>query len=216
MNTTALKDVILDALVEAYEDAGLRGLCGEGRWEAAVGTVRALDATILAQRARAAMAYDSNVASVADPNVAGPDVADHRAADLNAGENPMTPDWKPADYNQASPYLIVDGAARTIDFLVETFGAERLRQYPAPDGKLRHAEVRIGDSVIMIADGVEGWPPIGAHVHVYVPDVDETYRRALAAGAESVQEPVKKDDEDRRGGVKDPGGTTWWIATKVE
>ena len=79
-----------------------------------------------------------------------------------------------------------------------------------------HAEVRIGDSVVMIADGNEGWPPIGAHVYLYVPDVDDTYRRALAAGAESVQEPVRKDDEDRRGGVKDPGGTTWWIATREE
>jgi PhnB protein len=61
-----------------------------------------------------------------------------------------------------------------------------------------------------------GWPPIQAYVHIYVPDVDATYRRALDAGAVSVQEPVKKEDEDKRGGVKDAGGTTWWIATKVE
>ena len=53
-----------------------------------------------------------------------------------------------------------------------------------------------------------------AHVHVYVPDVDATYRRALEAGAESIQEPVRKQDEDRRGGVKDAGGTTWWIASR--
>jgi uncharacterized glyoxalase superfamily protein PhnB len=53
-------------------------------------------------------------------------------------------------------------------------------------------------------------------VHVYVSDVDAAYRRALAAGATSVQEPVKKEDEDKRGGVKDAGGTTWWIATRVE
>jgi len=218
MNATDLKDALLDALVEAYEDAGLRGLCGDGRWEAAVGTVRSLDAELLAERVRAARAYDRNTASAgaAGPNVAGIDVADPGVADLNTGETRMAGNWKPADYNRVSPYLIVDGAARTIDFLVEAFAAERLRQYPAPDGKLMHAEVRIGDSVIMIADGNEGWPPIGAHVHVYVPDVDETYRRALAAGAESIQEPVKKDDEDRRGGVKDRGGTTWWIATRVE
>ncbi|HWL49028.1 MAG TPA: VOC family protein, partial [Acidimicrobiia bacterium] len=59
------------------------------------------------------------------------------------------------------------------------------------------------------------WEPIEAYVHVYVPDVDDTYRRALDAGASSVQEPVQKDDEDRRGGVKGPGGVTWWIATRV-
>jgi uncharacterized glyoxalase superfamily protein PhnB len=79
-----------------------------------------------------------------------------------------------------------------------------------------HAEVRIGDTVVMFSDGAAGWPPVSAHVHVYVADVDATYRRALDNGATSVQEPVKKDDEDKRGGIKDAGGTTWWIATKVE
>lgn len=78
-----------------------------------------------------------------------------------------------------------------------------------------HAEVRIEDTVVMIADGVEAWPPVSCHVHVYVSDVDAIYRRALEAGATSVQEPVKKEDEDKRGGVKDAGGTTWWIATRV-
>jgi uncharacterized glyoxalase superfamily protein PhnB len=55
-----------------------------------------------------------------------------------------------------------------------------------------------------------------SHVHIYVPEVDAVYRRALEAGATPVQQPVKKDDADKRGGVKDFGGTTWWIATKVE
>jgi uncharacterized glyoxalase superfamily protein PhnB len=68
----------------------------------------------------------------------------------------------------------------------------------------------------MIADAAESWPPVPSHVHVYVADVDTTYRRALEAGATSVQEPAKKEDPDRRGGVKDAGGTTWWIGTKVE
>ena len=68
----------------------------------------------------------------------------------------------------------------------------------------------------MLADGGEGWPPLPAHVHIYVRAVDEAYQRALQAGATSVQEPVKKEDEDKRGGIKDAGGTTWWIATKVD
>ncbi len=122
---------------------------------------------------------------------------------------------KPEGYTTVSPYLIVSGAEGTIEFLARVFGAEELRRFPAESGGLMHAEVRIGDSVIMLADGVEGWPSIAAHVHVYVPDVDDTYRRALDAGATSVQEPVQKDDEDKRGGVKDAGGTTWWIATRV-
>ena len=123
--------------------------------------------------------------------------------------------YKPDNYTTVSPYLIVDGASGTIDFLKRVFGAVELRRFPSDDGKLMHAEVRIDDTVVMIADGVEGWPPIPSHVHVYVSDVDATYRSALEAGATSMQEPVKKEDEDKRGGVKDAGGTTWWIATRV-
>lgn len=126
------------------------------------------------------------------------------------------PAFKPEQYNSVSPYLIVDNAAGTLEFLGKVFGAATLRTYPGEGGRIMHAEVRIDDSVIMLADGTDGWPPLPAHVHVYVADVDATYARALAAGAESVQEPVKKADADKRGGVKDAGGTTWWLATKIE
>lgn len=123
---------------------------------------------------------------------------------------------KPDGYTSVAPYLIVEDANRSIEFLVEVFDASELRRYPAESGRIMHAEVRIDDTVVMLADGGEGWPPLPAMVHVYVADVDETYRRALDAGATSVQEPVQKDDADKRGGVKDSGGTTWWIATKVD
>lgn len=128
----------------------------------------------------------------------------------------MNTSYKPNNYSTVSPYLIVDGASRTIDFLKAVFGAVELRRFADASGKLMHAEVRIDDTVIMIADGTNGWPPLPSHVHIYVSNVDETYQRALEAGATSVQEPVKKEDEDKRGGVKDAGGTTWWIATKME
>ena len=128
----------------------------------------------------------------------------------------MSRSYKPNNYSTVSPYLIVDGASATIDFLKRVFGAVELRRFPDAAGKLMHAEVRIDDSVVMIADGADGWPSVPSHVHVYVSDVDATYRRALETGAISVQEPVKKEDEDKRGGVKDGGGVTWWIATKVE
>jgi uncharacterized glyoxalase superfamily protein PhnB len=79
-----------------------------------------------------------------------------------------------------------------------------------------HAEVRIDDTVVMIADGGGAWPAFPSWLHVYVPDVDATYRRALAAGGVSVQEPkAREGDPDRRGGVKDPGGNTWWVSTQV-
>lgn len=122
---------------------------------------------------------------------------------------------KPEGYPAVSPYLVVDGAARTIEFLAAVFGAVELRRFPGPNGTLMHAEVRIDDSVLMLADSTAEWPPVPSYVHVYVPDVDATYRRALDAGAISVQEPVQKEDEDKRGGVRDAGGTTWWIATRI-
>jgi uncharacterized glyoxalase superfamily protein PhnB len=124
--------------------------------------------------------------------------------------------FKPSAYSSVSPYLIVSDAAATIRFVEQVFGGKRLRAFPDEQGRLLHSEVRIDDTVIMIADSAPTWPSVPAHVHVYVADVDSTYAKAIAAGAESVQEPVKKQDEDKRGGVKDSGGTTWWIATKVE
>lgn len=126
----------------------------------------------------------------------------------------MNSSYKPAGYNSVSPYLAVDGASRTIDFLVQVFDAIELRRFLHPDGKVMHAEVRIDDAVVMLTDGANPeYPAIASSVHVYVPDVDATYKRALDAGATSVQEPVQKEDADKRGGVKDPGGTTWWIVT---
>lgn len=123
---------------------------------------------------------------------------------------------KPEGYSTVSPYLVVKGADATIAFLIDVFNAIELRRIPNEAGKLIHAEVRIDDTVVMIADGGDGWSPMPAHVHIYVSDVDTTYKRAIDSGAVSVQEPIKKEDEDKRGGVKDAGGTTWWIATKVE
>ena len=120
----------------------------------------------------------------------------------------MSTPHKPEGYPSISPYLVVNGAARTIEFMKDVFEGIELRRFPDAEGKVRHAEVRIDDSVVMVADSVPGWPALSSHVHVYVRDVDATYRRALAAGATSVQEPIKKDDEDKRGGVKDRGGTT--------
>jgi PhnB protein len=131
-------------------------------------------------------------------------------------QNPdMSIPHKPEGYPSVSPYLIVNGADGTIRFMKTVFDAVELRRFPDEQGKLMHAEVRIDDSVVMLGDAAPEWPDMTAHVHVYVRDVDATYRRALAAGATSVQEPVKKGDEDKRGGVKDAGGTTFWISTRV-
>jgi PhnB protein len=127
----------------------------------------------------------------------------------------MSSSYKPPHYSSVSPYLIVDGASGTIEFLKAVFGAVELQRFADAAGRLMHAEVRIEDTVVMLSDGNEGWPQIQAHVHIYVRDVDATYRRSLEAGAISVQAPVQKGDANKRGGVKDAGGTTWWIATMV-
>ncbi len=129
----------------------------------------------------------------------------------------MSAPYKPAKYSTVSPYLITQRAQQVIDLLKEVFGATDLRRYERPDGSIMHAEVRIEDSVIMIGEAGENWPANPTHLHVYVRDVDEVYKRALEAGATSVQAPEQKgDDPDRRGGVKGPGGNTWWISTQVE
>ncbi|PSN14959.1 extradiol dioxygenase [filamentous cyanobacterium CCT1] len=124
--------------------------------------------------------------------------------------------YKPDQHTSVAPYLVVEGASRTIEFLKAVFDATELYRIPNDSDQLTHAEVRLDDTVIMLGDQAEGWPAVPAHVHVYVPDVDAVYQKALAWGATSVQEPIQKDDADKRGGVKGPGGTTWWIATKVD
>jgi PhnB protein len=124
-------------------------------------------------------------------------------------------EFKPTGYTTVSPYLVVSDATATIRFLERVFAGKLLRSFADEQGRLMHAEVQIGDSVVMLADCAPEWPAVAAYVHVYVEDVDATYQLALAEGATSVQMPVKKDDEDKRGGVKDSGGTTWWIATRI-
>jgi PhnB protein len=124
---------------------------------------------------------------------------------------------KPDGYSTVSPYLVAEGAQRVVDFLQQAFGATALRRYERPDGSLMHAEVRVGDTVVMLADASAQWPAFPAWMHVYVADADDVYRRALAAGGVSVQEPQQRQgDPERRAGVRDPAGNTWWMATQVE
>ena len=128
----------------------------------------------------------------------------------------MSTNWKPETYNSVSVYIMATGAQRVLDFLKQTFDAVPLRRYDNADGTIMHSEARVGDTVIMIADAGGPHPAFPVWLHVYVPDVDATYKKALAAGGISAQEPSQKPgDPDRRGGVKDPSGNTWWIATQL-
>jgi uncharacterized glyoxalase superfamily protein PhnB len=111
--------------------------------------------------------------------------------------------------------MMADGAQWVIDFVADVLGGEIIMRIDRDDGSLLHGSLRIGDSVIMLADATKDAPAFPVWLHVYVPDVDATYQRALEKGATPVQEPSEQGDGDRRGGVKDPVGNTWWIATPV-
>ncbi|MEW4562811.1 VOC family protein [Bremerella sp. JC770] len=125
------------------------------------------------------------------------------------------PHFKPNGYNSASPYLIVGRADATIEFLKQVFDGRPLRRIEREDGSVMHAEVQLDDTVIMMGEAMENWPAVSAHVHVYVPDVDATYQKALAAGGTSIMEPAQRSEgDDKRGGVLDPNGISWWIATQ--
>jgi PhnB protein len=115
-------------------------------------------------------------------------------------------------YQTATPYLGVKGAARLIDFMKEVFGAEETSRMAMPDGSVGHAELKVGDSVIMTGDAGELKPM----VLLYVPDVDATYERALATGAASLREPADQSYGDRNAQVKDPLGNIWFIATPIQ
>lgn len=120
--------------------------------------------------------------------------------------------YKPDSYNDASPYLLVADAEATLAFIAATFDAPSLRVIRRDDGSIMHAEARVGDTVVMMGEVPDG-PAI--NIHVYVPDADAAISRALAAGATLVQAAAEKGDGDRRGGIKAPDGTVWWIATEV-
>lgn len=122
----------------------------------------------------------------------------------------------PDGYRTVTPYLTVQGAAKLIDFLKQTFEAVETELLPRPDGMIGHAEVRIGDSMIMLSDATPEFVPMPARIHVYVKDVDVVYRRALQAGGISLREPEDQFYGDRSAGVRDACGNQWWIATHKE
>lgn len=121
--------------------------------------------------------------------------------------------YKPAGYTSVSPYLIVDDANVTLDFVKRVFDAEPSFMHRNEKGGIVHAEFRVDDTIVMVGQSAGG-PDV--NIHVYVPDVDQSFRRAVEAGGSVVQEIMEKGDGDRRGGVRDPSGTTWWLATMIK
>jgi uncharacterized glyoxalase superfamily protein PhnB len=126
------------------------------------------------------------------------------------------PAYQPEGYQSVIPYLHVSGAAKLIAFMKEVFDAQEIAIYPRPDGTIGHAALRIGDSVVELADGGPEWPAMPCALQVYVPDTDAAYHRALKAGAKSLVEPADQFYGDRTASVRDSCGNNWYIATQTQ
>jgi PhnB protein len=127
-------------------------------------------------------------------------------------------------YHSINPYMIIKGTGEALEFYKKAFGATELMRLTNAQGRIIHAEMQIGDSVVMMAEESPNYPllrgPQGSdrssmQVHLYVEDVDAVAQKAIAAGA-TVLMPVADAGEDRRGGLTDPWGHIWWIATRVQ
>jgi len=124
--------------------------------------------------------------------------------------------YKPDGYQTVIPYLHVNGAAKLIAFMKEVFDAQEIAVYARPDGTVGHAALRIGDSVVELADVSAEWPAMPCAIQVYVPDADAAYHRALKAGASSLIAPADQFYGDRTASVRDSCGNNWYIATQKE
>jgi len=136
----------------------------------------------------------------------------------------MAPRPIPEGYHTATPYLIIKGAAAALDYYKKAFGARETMRFDAPGGKIGHAEIKIGDSTIMLADehpdmGYRGPQSLGGSpvsILLYVEDVDRWFKRAVAAGGKVTRPVADQFYGDRTGTLVDPFGHVWSIATHVE
>jgi PhnB protein len=122
----------------------------------------------------------------------------------------------PEDCHSVTPYLTVPDAARLIEFLKKAFGGIERARISRPDGTVLHAQVRVGDSLLMIGEPQGQWKPRPSTLYFYVPNIDATYKQAMTAGATSVIEPATMFYGDRTACVRDVAENDWWIATRIE
>ena len=121
----------------------------------------------------------------------------------------------PEGYHTVTPFLNVDGASDALAFYKKAFGAEERFRMPGPNGKIMHSEIKIGDSIVMVSDAMMN-PPTQSSIHLYVPDADAIWTRAVAAGAKVEQPLVDQFWGDRWGVLSDKWGNRWGIATHKE
>lgn len=128
----------------------------------------------------------------------------------------MSDQYRPKNHNSVSPYLIVPDVKYTLDFLTVVFNAEVLDATRDKAGNINHGSVKIDDSVIMMGRASDQFKALPCMTHIYVPDVDATFQKALDQGATPMMEPADQFYGDRSGGVKDKYGFMWWMATNKE
>ena len=127
----------------------------------------------------------------------------------------MNTNYKPENYNSLSAYLIVAEAAKLAELFKEIFQAREQRKISRPDGSVMHLELLIDDTILMMSDATADYPPQTLMLHLYVPDVDEVYDKAIAAGCQAIDAPkVQEGDVDKRGMFTDYAGNFWSIATQ--
>ena len=123
----------------------------------------------------------------------------------------------PDGYHSVTTYLTVPGVARLMEFLKQAFGAIEIERMQDPSGRVAHAQMKIGDTLVMMGEPQgPGQQPKPCNLYLYVEDVDAVYQRAIAAGGKSISEVKDQFYGDRSGGVEDPSGNGWWIATHIE
>jgi uncharacterized glyoxalase superfamily protein PhnB len=151
-----------------------------------------------------------------DPTVLSPSLREAILPDLVRRGILDEMSYRPEGFHSVTPYLIVNGAARLLEFVHQAFGADNIYRFDRPDGTVMHASFRIGDSIIECAEARPEFPAMPTGLHLYVADADAVYAKAIAAGAKSLREPADQPYGDREGDVIDPCGNQWYIATHKE
>ena len=125
--------------------------------------------------------------------------------------------YKPSGYNSLSPYLIIDDAKKFVELMKAIFDAKELRRYDQENGDILHCELQVDDSIIMISNSTSQYPANKTMLHLYVPDVFKTFRKAIENGCEIIEEPINKDgDPDTRGSFYDFAGNFWSVSTQIK
>jgi uncharacterized glyoxalase superfamily protein PhnB len=122
----------------------------------------------------------------------------------------------PEGFHSITPYLFAEGAVRLIDFISAAFDGELIFQQKRPNGAIMHATMRIGDSKLMLADPTPEFAAMPTSIYLYVNDCDAVYQRALTSGGVSVFPIMTLPSGERYGGIQDPSGNIWWVATHVD